>query len=150
MPGFLEVVQNVWEINCLGDSAKNLSGKFKLLRKALKQWSTSILDLSKLVENCNKIIFFLDEIEEIRTLHIRQWNFRNIVKARLQHLLICKQEYWKKSFTAWWTKLGDENLSFFHSMATIQYHRNSISSLTREDGSVAMDHHEKVGFPWHL
>jgi hypothetical protein len=82
-------------------------------------------------------------------LHISEWNFRNIVKRKLQNLLLCKQEYWKKCCTTHWAKLGDENTSFFHSMATIRYRKNTISSLPREDGSIAMDHHEKAGLLWH-
>jgi hypothetical protein len=34
-------------------------------------------------------------------------------------------------------------------MATIRYKRNSIASLTRDDGSVATDHFEKAGILWH-
>jgi hypothetical protein len=33
-------------------------------------------------------------------------------------------------------------------MATIRYRKNSIASLTREDGSLAVDHHEKEGILW--
>jgi hypothetical protein len=65
----------------------------------------------------------MDELEEQRMLHISEWNFRNIVKRKLQNLLLCKQEYWKKRCTARWAKLGDENTSFFHSMATIRYRK---------------------------
>jgi hypothetical protein len=35
-------------------------------------------------------------------------------------------------------------------MATIRFRKNSITSLTREDGSVATDHHEKAGLLWHF
>jgi exonuclease III len=149
MPGFLEVVQTIWDINMPGDSAQCISGKFKLLHKALKTWSTSIFVLSNLIDNCNNIILRLDGFEELRPLDITEWNFRNIVKARLQHLLLCKQDYWRKRCTARWAKLGDENTSFFHSMATIRYRRNSITSLTRADGSEAVEHHEKAGILWH-
>jgi hypothetical protein len=48
-----------------------------------------------------------------------------------------------------WAKLGDENTSFFHSMATIRYRKNTISSLSQEDGLIALDHHEKAGLLWH-
>jgi hypothetical protein len=36
----------------------------------------------------------------------------------------------------------------FHSMATIRYRKNNISSLLREDGSLAVDHIEKAGLLW--
>jgi hypothetical protein len=90
----------------------------------------------------------LDNIEEQRNLHITEWNFRNIVKNKLQDLLLCKEDYWKKRCTARWAKLGDENTSFFHSMATIRYRKNSISSLKRDDDSIATEHLEKAGILW--
>jgi hypothetical protein len=39
LPGFMDIVQNIWNIDCPGDSAKSISAKFKLLRKGLKKWS---------------------------------------------------------------------------------------------------------------
>ena len=96
MPGFLEVVNSIWSIHCLGNAAICISAKLKLLRKGLKKWSTSISVVNKLVENCNNTIFMLDEIEECRALHLTEWNFRNIVKNKLSQLLVCKQAYWKK------------------------------------------------------
>jgi hypothetical protein len=148
MPGFLDVVKTIWDINCPGDSAKCLSAKFKLLRKGLKQWSTSISVLNQLISNCNGIILMLDNYEEQRIMHITEWNFRNIIKERLHQLLLCKQEYWRKRCTARWARLGDENRAFFHSMATIRYRKNTISSLSREDGSIVVEHQEKAGLLW--
>jgi hypothetical protein len=82
-----------------------------------------------LIHNCNEVILMLDGYEEQRALYLTEWNFRNIVKNKLQSLLLCKQEYWCKRCTARCAKLGDENTSFFHSLATIRYRKNSISSL---------------------
>jgi endonuclease/exonuclease/phosphatase family metal-dependent hydrolase len=146
--GFLEKVNSIWEVFCLGDAAKCLSAKFKRLRKGLRQWNSSFSMLQVLINNCNEVILMLDDIEEQRNLHITEWNFRNTVKNKLQNLLLCKQDYWKKRCTARWAKLGDENTSFFHSMATIRYRKNSISSLKRDDDSIATEHHEKAGILW--
>jgi hypothetical protein len=90
----------------------------------------------------------LDGLEEKRSLHISEWNFRVIVKARLHHLLCCKRDYWKKRCTAKWAQFGNENTNYFHSMATIRYRQNTIRSLTREDDSIATDHQEKAGILW--
>ena len=90
MPGFMDVVKTIWEINCPGDAAKCISSKLKLLRKGLKKWSTRISVINRLIENCNTVILRLDEMEEARVLHITKWNFRNIVKDKLAHLLRCK------------------------------------------------------------
>jgi hypothetical protein len=123
MPGFMEIVQQIWAINCPGDSAKCISSKFKLLRKGLKKWSTSILVINKIVDNCNSTILMLDDLEELRALHISEWNFHNIVKSRLHHLLNYKKAYWKSRCTARWAKLANENTSYFHSMATIRFRK---------------------------
>jgi hypothetical protein len=131
MPGFLDVIKTIWDINYLGDSAKCLSAKFKLLRKSLKQWSTSISVLNHLISNCNGIILMLDTYEEQRIMHITKWNFRNIIKERLQHLLLCKHEYWRKHCTARWARLGDDKTALFHSMATIRYKKYYLFNSQR-------------------
>jgi hypothetical protein len=96
LPGFLDVVKTIWDIHCPGDAAKCLSGKLKLLRKGLKKWSSSFQVLNGLISNCNTVIMMLDEYEEHRNLHISEYNFWNVVKKRLQELLLWKQDYWKK------------------------------------------------------
>ena len=112
-PGFMDVVQNIWAIHCPGDSAKRLSAKFKLLRKALRKWSTSISQLNKIIDNCNDVILLLDGLEDTRNLHISEKNFRDIVKKKLDQLLKCKQIYWRQRCIVRWAKLGEENTYFF-------------------------------------
>jgi hypothetical protein len=70
LPGFLDKVRTIWEIDCPGDSAKKLSAKFKLLRKGLKKWSSTFAVLDSVIANCNRTILRLDSIEEQRVLHI--------------------------------------------------------------------------------
>jgi hypothetical protein len=82
LPGFMDIVQNIWNIDCPSDSAKVISAKFKLLRKGLKICSQSISAINLIIENCNKFILRLDEFEELRPLHITEWNFRKIVKTK--------------------------------------------------------------------
>ena len=40
-------------------------------------------NLNTLIANCNKVIMFLDTLEEIRPLFRVELNFRNLVKAHL-------------------------------------------------------------------
>ena len=91
----------------------------------------------------------LDDFEDQRPLHLSEWNFWNIVKKQLDLLLNCKKNYWKQRCKVCWAKLGEENTPFYHSMATISFHQNSIASLSREDGSLDVDHKEKVGLLWY-
>jgi hypothetical protein len=79
-PGFFEVVNNSWSMNCEGTSAHVVSHKFTLLRKALKQWKVHMYDMDIVISNCNIVILMMDEREEKRPLHITECNFRNITK----------------------------------------------------------------------
>lgn len=57
-----------------------LSAKFKKLRYDLKQWSRGISKLKVFIDNCNKVILFLDTVEEFKQLFNTEWNVRFIVK----------------------------------------------------------------------
>jgi hypothetical protein len=66
----MDVVKIIWSINYPGYSAKCISSKFKLLRKGLRLWNTSISVINKIIDNCNKAIQLVDELEELIPLHI--------------------------------------------------------------------------------
>jgi hypothetical protein len=65
------------------------------------------------------------------------------LKAHLAKLLDYQNAHWKKRCTIRWTKFGDENTKFFHSMATERYRRNNISALVAENGDIATSHAAK-------
>lgn len=74
--------------------------------------------------------------------------FRRLVKDHLASLLESKRLYWKQRNTVRWVKFGDENTSFFHTMATIAHKRNFIVSLTKPDGTALIDHDQKANLLW--
>lgn len=123
---FLSTVQHSW--NHIDGNRSNivsiLSAKFKKLRYDLKQWSRGISNIKLLTENCNKVILFLDTIEEFRQLFNTKWNFRRMVKKQLGNLLKQQNMYWKQRNTINRIKNGDECTKYFHSMATVSYRRN--------------------------
>ena len=146
-PGFFEVVQAAWSkpINRT-DIASVLSAKFKALSYDLKYWSKKLSNLSLLIDKCNKIIFFMDCLEECRDLTISEWNFRVVMKIHLSTLLKYKKLYWQKRHTVNRIRFGDECTKFFHAMATVNYRRNTIPSLRDEYGNFITDHEGKLHF----
>jgi hypothetical protein len=78
----------------------------------LRLWSKNLSQLSALITVCNKVIFYLDSLEECRQLYLPEWNLRNIIKNQLQVLLRYKNIYWKKRYTVNRIKLGDECTKF--------------------------------------
>ena len=131
-----------------GQKPKRLSKyycrKIKNTRQKLKSWSKHLSNLTQLIKVCNKVILYLDTLEDFRPLLLPEWNFRVIIKAHLQVLLRYKNIYWKKRFTANRIKLGDENTKFFHAMATVSYRRNAISQIKDEQGNWISDHEGKA------
>ena len=97
-PAFLETVTDSWISPRQEKSnyAATLAFKLKNLRYSLNRWSKSLSNITALIDTCNKVIFYLDSLEECRPLFLMEWNLRNTVKAKLLQLLRYKNIYWKK------------------------------------------------------
>lgn len=125
-------------------NAQKVSVKLKRLRSKLKAWDKNKSNLARLIQNCNIVIVFLDDLEDMRGLYLPEQNFRRIIQGHLQDLLKYQQIYWKQRFTTKMMKLGDDNTKFFHAMATENYRRNSIAQVVDVDGRVVTDHEGKA------
>lgn len=77
LPGFTECVYEVWN-RPVGKSsiALTIAAKFKALRYALKKWHLNLSKIKALISDCNKVVLFLDGLEEIRPLSWPELNFR--------------------------------------------------------------------------
>ena len=125
-----------------------MSAKFKKLRSELKNWSQSLSNLKLLIDNCNRVIRFLDGLEDRRSLFNTEFNTRRLIKIQLQTLLRYRNVYWKQRFTVNRIKYGDECTKFFHSIATISHRRNAISQIQNDQGAWIQDHEGKAGLLW--
>jgi hypothetical protein len=143
-PGFIEVVQAVWQSEVQAtNSVTWLSAKFKLLRKVLKRWARGLSRLKEQIKTCSETLLIMDKLEENIILFVQERNFKNILKKHILKLLHQK-EYWKQRYTVRWTKLGDESTKFFHATATERFRINTITSLDTEDGMTVTEHLEKA------
>lgn len=142
--GFSQQVLNAWHSVQNDDNALAISAKFKQLRRNLKCWSKGLSKLSLHIANCEKVINFLDTIEESRLLSVPELVFRRIVKKQVETLLAYKLAYWKKRWRQNWAQFGGENTKFFHAMATERLRRNAIAQLTTPDGIDLFDHDSKA------
>ena len=146
----MDVVRNTWArpVNS-SNAASVLCRKFKLLRQALKVWSKNISRLSVAIENTNKNLNELDDLENMRPLTNPECNFRKIIKHHLLRLLDYQKQYWKKCCTIRWVKFGDENIKFFQAVATKRYRKNNVAILQTEDGMMVEDHPAKEALLFH-
>lgn len=148
-PGFMETVTLNWNNSTFfANAAKNISSKLKHVRAGLRKWSKKLSNLNKLIYNSNWVLLLMDGLEEQRPLSRLEFAFRKLVKRHLAILLESKRLYWKQRNTIRWVTLGDENSSFFHTMATISHKRNLIVSLTTPSGNLISDHEQKAAILW--
>ena len=69
-PSFMEVVKDSWNKDSNKQtSAAIMADNFKSLRYALKKWHLTLSKLRILIQNCNKVILILDELEKMRPLY---------------------------------------------------------------------------------
>ena len=139
----MECVQEVWA----RPSRKThisaiIVDKLKALRFALKKWQKGLPHIKRLIEKCNWVILWLDNLEDKRSLSRPEFNFRKIIKMHHEHLLHIQYLYWRKRCTIRYIKVGEENSKFFQAMATERYRKTSIASLLLSDGSVTSNHEE--------
>ena len=118
------------------------------MRYELKIWSRDISNLNTLISNCNKVILFLDTLEEIRPLYTIEFNFRKVLKEHLAKLLRSRNIYWRKRYTVNRVKFGDECTKFFHAMAIVSYRKNTIPQLMNDNGVMISDHEGKAARLW--
>ena len=143
------MVKDTWEKPVRATSSvAQIAAKLKGLRYVLKRWGKSLSHIKVLIQKCNWVILFLDQLEELRSLIVPEFNFRNIVKAHLKKLLRQQSDYWKQRCTIRWVKLGGENTKFFHAKATESFRRNTIISIIDDQGNPLQDHQEKATAFW--
>ena len=87
-------------------------------------------------------IHMVDTFKEERLLHIIGRNSRDIVKARLLHLLDCQRDF-HKTLHYMVEKVWDDNAAFFIPWPH-DYMQNNIAKVTMADGREVVDHSKKL------
>jgi hypothetical protein len=149
LDGFMNLFQTTWNgIPSIPDKAKNLTAKFKCVRKVLKDWQRSLPKIDITVKNIKLLIELIDNMEEHRDLSIEEWNFREILQQKVADLLNIQKIYWKQRAAIRWVTDGDICSRFFHAHATIKHRKNSIPTLTDDNGITFLEHEHKSDLLW--
>jgi hypothetical protein len=149
LDGFMNLFQTTWNgIPSIPDKAKNLTAKFKYVRKVLKEWQKSLPKIDITVKNIKLLIELIDNMEEHRDLSIEEWNFREILQQKVADLLNIQKIYWKQRAAIRWVTDGDICSRFFHAHATIKHRKNSIPTLTDDNGITFLEHEHKSDLLW--
>lgn len=85
---FINVAVNGWVApDNISISAKILISQFENLRIELRAWKKQFPKLAITIENIKLVLHFLETVELFRSLSLQEWNFRNLVVAKLIDLL---------------------------------------------------------------
>jgi hypothetical protein len=145
----MNIFQSTWlGLPSLPDKAKNLTTKFKIARKVLKDWQRSLPKIDKTVSDTKLLIEFIDNIEEHRDLSIEEWNFRDIMQQKVAELLNIQKIYWKQRASIKWITEGDICSRFFHAHAMVKHRRSTIASLIYENVIIHSEHDHKSNLLW--
>lgn len=91
---FLNQVQIGWfSANQHHDAAKDITAKFKSLRKTLKDWSHTLSNLKGNIERVKLTLDFIKLLEEFRYLSLVEWNFKTTLEDKLIVLLKQQRSY---------------------------------------------------------
>jgi exonuclease III len=149
LDGFMNLFQTTWNgIPSILDKAKNLIAKFKYVRKVLKEWQRSLPKIDITVKNIKLLIELIDNMEEHQDLSVEEWNFREILQQKVADLLNIQKIYWKQRAAIRWVTDGDICSRFFHAHATIKHRKNSIPTLTDDNGTMFFEHEHKSDLLW--
>jgi len=146
---FISVAINGWRApDHISDSAKIITAKCKNLRRDLKVWKTQLPKLALVIESIKLVLHFLETVELFRDLSLPEWNFRDLISAKLISLLKQQKTYWKQRGKIRWVKEGDAGTKFFHAHATIRHRKNTITTLQDGLGNIFQHHEQKAELLW--
>lgn len=96
---FQSILEHAWNLsNTENDRAKRLGGKFKSLRRVLREWKKLLPSLAKTIHSCKEalLFFFFEVLEEARDISLQEWNFIEIIRTQLQNFLAQQRIYSKQ------------------------------------------------------
>ena len=104
--------------------------------------------LALVIESIKLVLHFLETVELFRDLSLPEWNFRDLISAKLISLLKQQKTYWKQRGKIRWVKEGDAGTKFFHAHATIRHRKNTITTLQDGLGNIFQHHEQKAELLW--
>jgi hypothetical protein len=85
---FAQIMLHGWSIPTQHhDTGKNLGAKFKTLRRVLRERHKQISNLPSTIASNKELILVVDTLEEFQDLYLKEWNFRDMLKATFRSIV---------------------------------------------------------------
>uniref|UniRef100_A0ACD5ZEV6 Uncharacterized protein n=1 Tax=Avena sativa TaxID=4498 RepID=A0ACD5ZEV6_AVESA len=96
-----------------------LSYKLRAIRAATRAWKKHKRSITTIHSNVNHVI-------EWRPLSVSEFHFRALCHDKVKELCKAENQRWKRRAKIKWCQLGDENTTFYHTMATYRFRETKI------------------------
>ena len=139
-PAFLDLVEDAWNIEVYGTPMYKLTQKLRSVKTSLKAF------------NFHEFANIREKVVEAReALHQAQADMQGnpndlelvgnekVCLKKYHDLALAEEGFLKQKSRIQWLKLGDQNSSFFHKSVKARNSRNTIKSITLENGCRSED-----------
>lgn len=141
-PSYMALIRDSWDHNAGGQSLGEMQAKLKNVQSSLQVWERDVFgSVKKTLANLRCDL----EAERARSIGSGPSRYEKQLMSRISELLSREEVMEKQRSRVEWLKDGDRNTSFFQAKSTARAKRNAITSLSREDGSVAATQEEIEG-----
>ena len=134
-PSFIDLVKDAWDYDVYGTPMYRLTRKLRNVKSRLKAFNFQIFDNIQ-----EKVVESRETLQRAQADLLSNPNDSGLVEnekiclKNLHELARDEEGYLKQKSRIQWLKLGDQNSKFFHKVVKARNSRNSIKSITLENG----------------
>ena len=134
-PSFLDLVKDAWDIDVYGTPMYRLTRKLRNVKIRLKAFNFHVFDnIQEKVVDARETLYHVqaellsnpNDSGMVENEKICLKNFHEVARA--------EEGFLKQKSRIQWLKLGDQNSKFFHKAVKARNSRNTIKSITLENG----------------
>ncbi|KAH0712733.1 hypothetical protein KY289_008692 [Solanum tuberosum] len=133
-PGFMETVQNAWNINIEGSRMWKFHMKLKNTTKQLSWWSRNCIgNIFNNTKNKEKLVADMEEQCQRNNTEENRMKLNQANVILIRHYKV-EESYWKQKSNIKWYNEGDLNTKFFHSVMASKKSRLVLNKVKNENG----------------
>ena len=139
-PAFLDLVEDAWNLEVYGAPMYRLTRKLKCVKARLKAFNFQ--EFANIRERVVEAREALHRAQADMLVNPNDSDLDGIEKVCLKKfhdLALAEEGFLKQKSMVQWLKLGDQNSSFFHKLVNARNSRNTITSITLENGDRTED-----------
>ena len=134
-PSFIDLVKDAWDFDVYGTPMYRLTRKLRNVKSRLKAFNFQVFDNIQ-----EKVVESRETLYRAQSELLSNPNDSGLVEnekiclKNLHELARDEEGFLKQKSRIQWLKLGDQNSKFFHKVVKARNSRNTIKSITLENG----------------